>query len=207
MEKELLSIVLCFHEFCSALLGADITVHTDHHNLTFCTLNVQQVLHWHIFLEEFAPTFCYCPASLNGQATGGEEIPPSVWCAGCISRFTEVIPPPDEQEVHRAMPSDPTLEDPESFESFLNHPPLEVMPNPITMLNIQQHQFQNLLLNAMRCQYPQQYPVKTIKDRPLICYKERTHDQAGDWKIALPTALVDPVVQWYHFVLGHPGAN
>eukprot|EP00957_Ditylum_brightwellii_P180833 13776688-Ditylum_brightwellii.AAC.1 len=47
------------------------------------------------------------------------------------------------------------------------------------MLNIQQHQFQDLPLNAMQHQYPQQYPVKTIEGRPLICYKERPHDPAG----------------------------
>eukprot|EP00957_Ditylum_brightwellii_P169881 12929884-Ditylum_brightwellii.AAC.1 len=31
------------------------------------------------------------------------------------------------------------MEDAELVESFLNHPPLQVMQNPITMLNIQQH--------------------------------------------------------------------
>eukprot|EP00957_Ditylum_brightwellii_P019103 1438047-Ditylum_brightwellii.AAC.1 len=55
------------------------------------------------------------------------------------------------------------------------------------MLNIQQHQFQDLPLNAMQRQYPQQY-------------LERPHDPAGDWKIALPTALglIGCVIQYRH---------
>eukprot|EP00957_Ditylum_brightwellii_P024220 1826953-Ditylum_brightwellii.AAC.1 len=58
LEKELLSIVVCFKEHQSMMLGADITIYTDHRDLTFRTLSVQRLLRWQLCLEEFNPTFC-----------------------------------------------------------------------------------------------------------------------------------------------------
>eukprot|EP00957_Ditylum_brightwellii_P202211 15329104-Ditylum_brightwellii.AAC.1 len=81
------------------------------------------------------------------------------------------------------------------------------MQNPITILNIQQHQFRDLPLNHLFQQHPDLYPVKFIDGRPHICCRDRPGNPTGFWRIALPTALARPVVAWYHFVLGNCGTN
>eukprot|EP00957_Ditylum_brightwellii_P158068 12032367-Ditylum_brightwellii.AAC.1 len=99
------------------------------------------------------------------------------------------------------------MEDPELIESFLNHHPLQAMSNPIIILNIQQHQFEDLTLNNIRRQNPNRFPVKEIEGRSLICYREKMNDPVGLWHIALPSKLVAPLITWYHHMLGHCRIN
>eukprot|EP00957_Ditylum_brightwellii_P049140 3728416-Ditylum_brightwellii.AAC.1 len=81
------------------------------------------------------------------------------------------------------------------------------MQNRIAILNIQQHQFQDISLNQLLQQQPEHFPVKTIDNRPVICYREQPDYPENLWKIALPSPLTRTVVEWYHQVLGHCGAN
>ena len=47
------------------LLGTQITVHTDHKNLTFWTMLMKQVLCWQLYLEEFDVTLLYIEGEKN----------------------------------------------------------------------------------------------------------------------------------------------
>ena len=132
-----------------------------------------------------------------------------------IYHFEEEILPPNETDLCKSMPCrfaccrDEQLlpHDEEIVKCFLNHPPLQELPNPITILNIQNHQFEDDKLNQLQRHFPHWYPVRNIQNRPLVCYCVNEEDPEERWKIALPRRLVGPVIHWYHRVLGHCGST
>jgi hypothetical protein len=67
IEKELLSVVEMLQTFRSMLLGAKITLFTDHKNLThkLLTFTTQHFMQWCLLLEEFGPEFKYKKGSEN----------------------------------------------------------------------------------------------------------------------------------------------
>ena len=57
------------------LLGADITISTDHRNLTFDTFSTQQVMRWRLYVEEYAPKLLYIEGKLNVLADAFSRLP------------------------------------------------------------------------------------------------------------------------------------
>ena len=56
-------------------LGAQITVHTDHKNLTFRMMLMQQVLRWRLYVEEFDVTLRYIEGENNVLADCFSHLP------------------------------------------------------------------------------------------------------------------------------------
>ena len=64
-DKELLSVVENLKEFRYILLRHQITVYTDHRNLTYKPFNTERVMRWHLMLEEFGPELNYIKGEQN----------------------------------------------------------------------------------------------------------------------------------------------
>ena len=64
-ERELLSVVAALKEFRNILLGHQITVYTDHKNLTYNIFNTERVVRWRLILEEFSPELKYIKGENN----------------------------------------------------------------------------------------------------------------------------------------------
>jgi hypothetical protein len=153
MEKELLAIVSVFREFRSILLGAKITVYTDHRNLTFRNINSSRVLRWRIYVDEYDATFVYIEGKHNvlGDA---------------FSRLPRMDPASEGKT--SSLFSDSFLS---SLDCFLNLPAPGVMRNPIGVRWIQQNQFDDEQLNDQRNQLPMRYPVREVMGIPLIHFR------------------------------------
>ena len=64
-EQELLSIVETLKEFRNILLGHQITVYTDHRNLTYKNFNTNRVMRWRLAIEEYGPELIYIKGEKN----------------------------------------------------------------------------------------------------------------------------------------------
>ena len=65
-ERELLAIVETLKEFRNILLGQQLTIYTDHMNLTHKTFNTNRVMRWRLLLEEYdGPNLKYIKGEHN----------------------------------------------------------------------------------------------------------------------------------------------
>ena len=131
-------------------------------------------------------------------------------------RTIEVPPQHDEDvffnsnnnnnEFPELLPTVCQNEDTEVLECFLNLPALHEMPNPVTVVNIQNHQAADSPLQQMQMDNWQQFTIKVINQQNLICYREDPTEQQN-WRIFIPHSLIQDVLRWYHLILEHCGTT
>ena len=75
-------------EFRSILLGQQITVYTDHQNLTYKNFNTERVMQWRLILEEFNPTLLYIKGENNiiADALSRLDMQPSTLKTGNLAK-------------------------------------------------------------------------------------------------------------------------
>ena len=90
-EKEPLAIVMVLKELCSMVLGAKVTIFTDHKNLTCDTFSTQRVMRWRLYVEEYAPKTKCMEEKLNVLVDAFSHLP-KFEDGGFVSKSQEHVP-------------------------------------------------------------------------------------------------------------------
>lgn len=77
-----------------------------------------------------------------------------------------------------------------------------MIENPLGMNDIAHHQERCPELRKLQSFNPAKYPTKEINSHNLVVYQEKNEDRL---RICLLSSIVNQVVKWYHFALGHCG--
>ena len=214
IEKELLSIVETLKEFRTMLYGCrELHVHTDHRNLTYQNLTSQRVIRWRLFLEEFHPHFHYVKGEHNVVADALSRLPRS------SRTVAEQAKSPAEQR-HLTLGCDSSNESKQAeshdsafsilldedalLECFINFPsmaPYET--SPLDLPQLAAAQLNDAALVQDRQLQPQRYLMMPFASNAnVVCYRD---DLQQPWRIVIPSADLDRLIQWYHMVLNHCG--
>ena len=71
---------------------------------------------------------------------------------------------------------------------------------------IEEGQLQDLQLQDWKHRHPTQFITKQSgNETELINHVKPRDNSDTEWKIVLPEAQIEPVIKWFHQVLGHPG--
>ena len=112
IEKEMLSVVEVLKEYRPMLLGAKITIYTDHRNLTYklSQYATQRILRWRLLLEEFGAKFVYKPGKENVIAGALSRVPSSrLERESYHEMFPKLVPPLEDQKLTECLLNDPEL--------------------------------------------------------------------------------------------------
>ena len=216
MDKELLSIYETLKQYQSMLLGAVLTIHTDHKNLVSAPSTNQRVLRQLSYIEDFHPTWTHIPGNENVLADMFSRLPirhdldrsqvkEGSIATGSKTMYIEAQQAEGEFDAYYASCMYDHLNDKDVHDCFLNLP----LEDGATAIALDYHQLAQAQLadpdlQQRRWQHPMQHPNNMLSGVHLITYKK---DASTPWKICLPTQQLQQIVHWYHEALAHSGAN
>ena len=101
-------------------------------------------------------------------------------------------------------------DDKDMLDCFLNLPyehPIE--QNPLNLEAIHLYQQADQDLQDRRARRPHNYPTRVLSTdvQPIITYVHPHHNPDTQWRIALPSIMIQPTIEWFHQVLNHPGRD
>ena len=190
-EQELLSIVETLKEFRNILFGQNVTVHTDHLNLLYSKMPSARIVRWRLMLEEFGPKFVHVKGESNVVAD-------------TLSRHPNTDPEDTTEELGpklaycmAILPRDDAMQEEFSFAGLVTKEDIEdeVFPLSPKVLDRYQRKDKALLKKAMS---NPKYSTIELEGTELI---------AKYGKVVVPLALQDRLIDTYHQLLVHPGAN
>ena len=185
LEKELLSIVETLIEYRTFLFGRKILVFSDHRNLTFTNLRSQRALRWRLIAEEYNITIIHRPGESNIAADALSRLP----------------------LMDTDVPSSVRQAEERFYDSYLFYPVQNHMDSiyPMKFGQIKAKQMEDPNLARIVEQKPKLY--KHIKAGDYLLVHRLSDESPAKWKIVIPVAHINPVLEWYHRVLNHPGAS
>lgn len=111
--------------------------------------------------------------------------------------------PIDKMQTYQVSKAEAMINNKDLHKCLINLPTLRNMKNPTTLQNICNHQQANAqLLDALQTM-PTLFQYRTINNVKVIIKMEN----ATEWKIILPNAMLHTVIRWYHLLLNHPGSQ
>ena len=220
------------------LLGANIHVYTDHKNLThkLSQYVTQCVLCWRLLLEEYNPTFHYLKRPDNILADALSHLPSSMantHSSTDSSAPAKLPPSPLLEKITEALTYTP-INNLELAECLTEMPLSErqpagphndVVPDLYHDCLLFHHDFdpqKSLPFHFATIHHYQQcdpwlqdtskhdacFYTQCLGSFNIICYRTPSSALSSDWKIALPSNMLGPIIHWYHKTLAHaPGMD